>query len=209
MKQYQDLDITGDPDALAAFIDELNAAVASPWSSEKAQSTSLLGKGTKAYLFVRSPQGGIPEVTVTFYHTGDRCNVPNIVPSEGDRLSHDQYNSILQDFARIAKPIAAKHGVDVNIGDTRFKITDHISPDAVEQLDGFSHAANKSTGSSHPSDHKRWCDFIIQTHRDQTDAAGVLGRYLVEELGWSDERAHELVIEYEQGYALLDRFDPQ
>ena len=209
MKQYQDLEVKGDPNAIAAFIAELNASLAPPWSSEKARNKSFLSKGTKAYLFIRAPKDNIPQVTAVFYHDGDHCSIPNIVPSDGDRLTHDQYNSILQDFARMAKPIAAKHEVDVNIGDTRFKITDHISPEAVDRLHGFSNAANKSTGSSHPMDQERWFDFIILTHRDQTDASGVLGRYLVEELGWSDERAHELIIEYEKGYALLDRFDPQ
>lgn len=89
-----------------------------------------------------------------------------------------------------------------------------ISETVLEKLKRFCSVANKSTGSSHPCDQKRWFDFICQTVddgkifdystlasflQDEThwgkkpdDFIGVMGSY-----AWEEEQAYELATEYE------------
>lgn len=79
---------------------------------------------------------------------------------------------------------------------------------AEEALHNFSILANKATGSSHPRDQERWFQFIFAAYRapQQLDIDNLM-RWLVEIEGWSDEKAHDLVIEYEFGLALLKEYN--
>lgn len=213
MQQFQDLEIAGDTSRFDAFDQELSAAVAPPWSARPAANQSLLGKGVKATLFDIQPTGANPGATVVWIRDEKkaRYSVPNIIPNQqaNANLTFDQYNSILQEFKRFVTPIAARHGLSVDLTDSRFNIADHLSPESVRRLHGFSNAANKSTGSGHPMDRQRWFDFVIQTHRDGCDASPVLGRYLVEGLGWGEGIAFDLVCEYEIALCVLERYDTQ
>lgn len=83
-----------------------------------------------------------------------------------------------------------------------------MSIDATVKLRRFSGAANKSTGASHPSDERRWFDFIVAVHRagDKLDAAR-LARWLHEAEGWDEDSAHKLAGNYETSLALLTHYD--
>ena len=77
-----------------------------------------------------------------------------------------------------------------------------------DALRRFSAAANKATGSSHPLDRTRWFAFLLSVHGVTPSLdADRLARWLVEVEGWSDDKAHDLVVEYEFGLALLDEYD--
>ena len=79
-----------------------------------------------------------------------------------------------------------------------------VAGDEVEKaLVRFSNLANKSTGSSHPLDRKRWLEFLILAHEAGSDLhADLIIRSLVE-LGWSEGKAIELGIEFEFAEDLL------
>ena len=72
-----------------------------------------------------------------------------------------------------------------------------------DALKRFSSLANKSTGSSHPLDQKRGFEFLILAHNahDKLDVNLVI--YTLRELGWSEERAIELGLEFEFAESLL------
>ena len=64
------------------------------------------------------------------------------------------------------------------------------------------------SGSSHPSDFKRWADFLIQVHRDQSPLDGAtLRRWLMEIERWPADTAYDLVDEYEFSRDLLNAYD--
>ena len=139
----------------------------------------------------------------------DGYEVGNIVPSEEGGLNYHEYNSVLQDFVRrVAAPAARKTGFTVETTAERQSLDDWLTPQSAEALRRFSEAANKSTGSAHPLDQKRWFRFLLQVHSDKRQlGTSQLARWLTEIEGWSDEKADDLVVEYEFALALLDEYD--
>jgi hypothetical protein len=115
----------------------------------------------------------------------------------------------LQDFAeRIARPAAQRVGFQVKTTAARQSVEDWLSPKAAKALTLFSRAANKSRGSSHPLDRRRWFQFLIEAHAGGGHLdVQTLSRWLTEVEGWDDEHAVELAIEYEFGLELLSEYD--
>ncbi len=135
--------------------------------------------------------------------------MPNIVPLEPGNLTYAQYNSVLDDFIkRIAGPIVEKPGFEISATEAEQTLEDWISADAALKLRRFPGAANKSTGASHPSDERRWFDFIVSVHRSGDRLyADQLARWLCEADGWSEDTAHRLAGDYEGSLALLKYYD--
>ncbi len=135
--------------------------------------------------------------------------VPNIVPTESRELSMDEYNAVLKDFAKkIAKPAAKKCGFTVKLTKPFQTLADWLSPQSAEALRVFSSLANKGSGSANPLDQQRWHRFIIAVYKSRRSFdAGMLDRWLKEVGHWHEDDANKLVIECEQGLALLKRYN--
>ena len=105
----------------------------------------------------------------------------------------------------------------------QFDPLDYISEKALKKLTLFCDAANKSTGSSHPSDEERWFDFICQTVDDRrTFDYDTLFKFLQDEeywgkkesgfigvigcFAWSEENAEELASEYDNYVRILQYY---
>jgi hypothetical protein len=135
--------------------------------------------------------------------------VSNIVPADVSELGYDQYNQILREFHDNFLAPAAKNlhvAFDLTAPDTT--IENVLSSESLGLLKSFSRSANKSTGSSHPMDRKRWFNFLIYLHRsEEKPDEGLLKRWLVEEEGWPEDKAWDLMIEYEYAQGLLDEYD--
>lgn len=130
--------------------------------------------------------------------------VSNIVPTEESELTYDQYNFVLENFYEdVVLPAINGTGVTADLTSDQISIGS-VAGDAVEKsLIRFSNLANKSTGSSHPLDRKRWFEFLVLVHEAKVDLyADMVIRSLVE-LGWSEEKAIELGIQYEFAEDLL------
>lgn len=62
-----------------------------------------------------------------------------------------------------------------------------ISETALEKLESFCNAANKSTGSHHPCDEERWFDFICQTVEDERLMDySIFSNFLMDEEYWGN-----------------------
>ena len=91
---------------------------------------------------------------------------------------------------------------------------DLTSLEAERALRRFSSAANRSTGSSHPLDERRWMEFVIAcaqaTPRQDrpplspTLNGGLLKRWLTEVDAWAADVASHLVELYEFGSSLIE-----
>lgn len=141
--------------------------------------------------------------------SADLLYVSNIVPTDLRELTYDQYNFILIEFYdRFAKPVGDSMDIRVELSRAEQTLEDWLSPELANLLKLFSHAANKSTGSSHPMDRKRWFDFLIAMHRahERLDT-GLLERWLVEEEKWPEDIAFDLICEFEFSEGLLRQFD--
>ena len=96
----------------------------------------------------------------------------------------------------------------MNLDKREHHLTHWTSEEAAAALNRFSVTANKSTGSSHPSDRCRWFEFIFAAHRAQGRLdSDILARWLAEVEDWPSEVANDLVIQYEFGIALLTEYD--
>ena len=127
--------------------------------------------------------------------------VANILPDERRSLSMQEYNEALMKFVKDFSAINPQYSdkVSTNIFDP-LKI---MSESALDKLKNFYILANKSTGSSHPDDEKRWFSFICQTVEDNriiTDEQEFID-FLLDKEYWKTETfnedvAVELVFEY-------------
>lgn len=199
--------ITKRPELRAALVE---AAVA-PWRADLERSAEVARAMTSedVILFRRDEGEDYPAAGLTLWGTAEGYYVPNIVPSETGNLTYAQYNAILGDFVeRVAAPVAYKFGFTITRTEPRQSLDDWLSPDAALKLRRFSGAANKSTGSSHPSDKRRWFDFLIAAHRTGNKLdADTLARWLNEAEGWDENSAHVLAGDFERSLDLLAFYD--
>jgi hypothetical protein len=162
-------------------------------------------------VFQRTADDHLPAASLTLWSRLDGYEVTNIVPREIGELGYAKYNALLQEFVRqIAMPAASSVGYSVETTAAQQSLEEWTSPEVAKALQYFSLAANKSTGSSHPLDEKRWLKFLIKAHvSGKKIGADRLGRWLTEVEGWDDDHAHELVIEYEFALDLLREYDSE
>jgi len=131
--------------------------------------------------------------------------VSNIVPKERHQLAHVEYNSVLEDFyQRVFRHVAEQTGLRHSLTAADMGLDHWMSGKTEEKLRRFSASANKSTGSSHPSDLERWNDFVLSAHIERSNLdPSTLRRWLAESEDWPPEVAEQLAIEYEYGRELL------
>ena len=135
--------------------------------------------------------------------------VPNIVPKELNELTQDQYNLILTEFHdRFAKPSADALNIQTVLSSSEQTLENWLGTVSVSALKIFSAVANKTTGSGHPLDRKRWAAFIIATHRARENPdVGLLQRWLEEEEHSPKHVTFDLIAEFQFGRSLLSQFD--
>jgi hypothetical protein len=94
--------------------------------------------------------------------------VSNIVPEKED-LSMDTYNEILVEFyERFVRSTVAKLGLTAELTGPIIDLQRELDSATHDALAVFSIAANKATGSGHPSDRRRWLDFLVGLSRAST-----------------------------------------
>lgn len=208
LEVFQDMAIHGPIAKRPELREALIAAAIAPWRVDLERSAEVVRNAVTSedvILFRRDAGQNHPAVGLTLWGNGDGYYVPNIVPLEMSSLTFAQYNAVLADFiARIAAPVTAKFGFTISTTEPRQTLDDWLSPDAALKLKRFSGAANKSTGASHPSDQRRWFDFLVAVHRSGgKPGADRLARWLHEVDGWDEDSAHKLAGDFETAMALL------
>ena len=209
---FRDMNIRGPAEKRANLRAALIEAATKPWRVDLERSAEVARNAVTSedvVLFRTEAGAAYPAAGLTLWETHDGYHVPNIVPLETGNLTYAQYNAVLEDFIkRIAGPIVKKLGFEISATKAEQTLDDWISEDAALKLRRFSGAANKSTGASHPSDERRWFDFIVAVHRSGDRLyADQLARWLCEADGWSEDTAHRLAGDYEGSLALLKYYD--
>ena len=209
---FQDLVLRGGGVGHLSIRGALLNSLAPPWRHAEAKEEALsANRGSKGQLlaFERvATDDGLESATLILWSQDGDYVVSQIVPLKvkASSLSHRQHNEILQDFElQIAAPAAVQAGFIVERTTPRESPDDWVSPKTAKALRDFSRAANKSKGSSHPLDQERWLNFLITAHSDKDSKLDTLklARWLFEAENWNDDKASELVIEYEFGLNLL------
>ena len=154
---------------------------------------------------ILSYQGKELQGVIWAYDFGTLLKTFNIIPSNSNKLSKDEYNFLLNEFVNtFIYKTAADYRAEVLITKPIMELMDYVDQDIYDALVVFSEMANKSTGHSHPLDNKRWCDFIlISASKKKRLSVNYLEGWLMDH-GWSSDMANELGLDYEYGLTLLD-----
>lgn len=203
---FQDLFLTALDGGRQELRDVLGQHAKTPWSCSEEHQLPL---GEDMLTFEREGGDDIHASALTLWERTDGFTVANIVPKEISELGVRGYNDVLNDFvSRVVVPAANESMFSFNLGKREQCITDWTSQEAARALSRFSGTANKSTGSSHPSDQQRWFEFLFAAHRANGELdTYTLGRWLVEVDQWPAEVARDLTLEFEFGMALLKDYD--
>ena len=143
-------------------------------------------------------------VTLSYEEGKNYIWLCNIVPCQTTELSHAQYNEILDQFYReVVDPI--RQTLDCTTTSGTFTGSEIMTSGSWKLLSCFNALANQT--SLHPSDNKTWHRFVISVfHNDKDLDSTTLGRILHEELGWSEDKALQLVVRYEDEIDLLREY---
>ena len=215
IEDFQDLFLIGSAEHSTELREALQQHAKAPWRHAKDREQEIFedSGNCNVILFERETSSDIAASLLVLSRTSDGYGVTNILPLKKHRLNASEYNDVLNDFAnRIAKPASEDSEFQVEDGKRKQSITDWTSQEAARALHRFSISANKSTGSSHPSDQHRWFQFLFAVHKAHKAKGKVLdthllGRWLEEVENWPSEVATDLVLEYEFALNLLDEYD--
>ena len=206
MKTFQDLYIHLNGFDMETLADLFTKQCNEFWTRAIDREKDAASIGEKAYCFERSEGGELRNAGLTLFEKiHDVWYVPNIVPIESGQLSYEEYNNLLTDFTNfIVKPVIEELTVSIELTKDQIFLEDITGEEIAGLLKTFSSLANKSTGSSHPLDKKRWFTFIYAVNKaDVTVYTDILERTLVEQ-GWSEESSNKLAIEFELSQDLLN-----
>jgi hypothetical protein len=211
LEEFRDLSIRGSAEDRTKLRQALIAKAVAPWRHvvEKQMDASAFAGRDDVLVFERDAADGLASAGLFLWPRLDGYEITNIVPRETSDLGIHAYNALLQDFlVRVADPAAAETGFRVETTTAQQSLDDWLPKNIADALRRFSGAANKSTGSSHPYDRQRWFAFLfaVHDHNEHLDTTRLM-RWLVEIEGWSEDKAIELVTEYEFALGLLDQYD--
>lgn len=223
---YKELKLYGDKSALDKFSENIYSFFSDDWKKP------IFNNIMRNYIVADYVGDRVSHAEVSIYYGPETwkdgyIKVVNIVPLEKNQLTVAEYNDVLDLFFEdIIVSYCAKNN-DIRVeGPTSdvFKPLDYISESALAKLEKFCNFANKSTGSSHPSDEERWYDFICQTVDDERvfdydtlfkflcdeeywgrkgdEFIGVIGKF-----AWSEDMASELALEYDNSVRLLQFYN--
>lgn len=210
MKTFGDVHVTLRTLSPTAFADRAEAAATNGWTLDRSKYDELRSVGGQSWFtFPLTNHPTLPPSLLFLSLKPDgTLAVSNVIPAAVGQLDYDEYNAILKSFCDdVLSKIQPPESIDFSLTGTTIDLSVRLPADVFERLQLFSDWANKSTGSSHPSDRDRWMDFIIAAANcpDALDSH-TLERWLVEEGQWGAEEAEELAVEYEFGCQLLRRF---
>ncbi|MBN8755164.1 MULTISPECIES: hypothetical protein [Variovorax] len=176
-----------------------------PWSYLKDDASGE----QQSLRFKRAASEEVKAAVVVLWLTRDGYKVSNVVPVEVGQLDYAEYNRVLNAFLKeIAEPAAHQIGYASSLSEPELPISAWLGAIGAEALRKFSAIANKSTGSGHPADEKRWMEFLIEAHRHDAKLDGsTLRRWLIEVEQWPDSVAERLTGEYDFALDLLKQYD--
>jgi len=208
MKVFKELEVSVPAARRADFLARLEASMPPGWVRNREAEDRSLKTNEHAYFVCEAKGERLAALVALYEKNEDLLYVSNVVPRDISSLTHDQYNCILDEFATACvEPVAREMGLHMTRTSDHISLDDLVSPGSAHLFRVFSGLANKSTGTSHPSDKERWYDFIISVvNNDDPLDAHMLTRWLIEEDGWSEDIAHRMAIEFEMEVGLLKRY---
>ncbi len=211
MKVMRELFIQGSPDKLLNLPDIASSVLGAEWERDKETEKQLAreGGGKKPMFCFISKIKELPSARLWLaFKEQDKLYVSNIVPIDVNKLSQEQYNSILKKFSDdLAEIQILEPNFKISLETDEKDVENFFSAETAKKLSSFSIAANKSTGSSHPLDRERWLDFVISAaEEDSKISPSELERLLIQNEKWPPEVADSLSTEYSLAVEVLKAY---
>jgi hypothetical protein len=118
LEVYRDLEVhAADKSKLGAFVDELTKALPSGWTRDRHSERIVnrySGSAEPQFAFRIAPNHRRPAAVLFLMRRDRALKVTNIVPDFGE-LTRQQYNTLVEAFDTLCKPIAKRHGLKVHM----------------------------------------------------------------------------------------------
>lgn len=206
-EHYPALDIHFPPERESELFNEMKRRAVQPWSN---QNHDPMGRTPTqdSFYFHRAVVGNAPSCTVCIH--SDKVGhwvVQNIVPDAGQisSIPLDIYKNILMEFdSQIADPAAESVSGMSSIRYSKYRLEDYFSPRAVTLLQAFCSTSNQGDLGTHPTDQRKWMNFLITAYEDGKDIhCDVFGNCLRTAEWWPEWGIADLVREYDFAMRLL------
>lgn len=203
MKKFQDFVIEVNKENQVSLIEKIKDDAV--WKRDLEKEKNFKGS-SDYFIFTKENDIECDPCTVVLFRRDENLCVGNIGAKNKNKMTHDEYNACLNSFVSFVSPYLSEYKTNITSSD--FSLSDYLSDEGIVTLESFSHTANKSTGSAHPSDKERWQMFIIRAHLEGNKLPiDYLERWLIEKEDWHPDVAYNLAIEYEQAQSLLSVYD--
>jgi hypothetical protein len=212
MKTFKELRINASSELLTTLVVKLQNLAFGDFvyqSDKTIEYAKMIGKNSNQVLTFLSPKirGAIAYVWLVI--DNNELKITNITPNKSGQLSFEQYNSILDEFFNIIIKPNIDSRFDIVISSDNKTISDYAGPEVSKKIESWIKLANKSTLNTHPLDFKRWTEFVISAHKNESELTTTqLGKYLIDVVGISDEElVDKILLDYEYGRDLLKEYD--
>jgi hypothetical protein len=212
MRMINELVVKGEPSEIARLVGRLEAVPQNGWKRETEIEERLKGMGSAPWGALCFSSPGTPDrppATLFLHKRGSsELSVANIFPKGRTALSDEEYNKILSEFDReILRPSSGDMGVQTLVIRPLARLEASLSSEALRRLKAFSTSANRP--SPHPSDWRRWDQFLVQIHQD--------GSFLDEfdlamwfaDQGWAEPQFAPFLERFRTGKSLLSAYDEE
>ena len=216
MEIFKNLEIEGGPNSLKKCMNIIEKSIGNGWVRDKKKEKDYFGgigksDSPKELFCIKCPRSDkYPISTIWLFRDEDYIKIGNIIPSEEGRrdLSRKEYNHILDDFYnKFVKNAVDFTGVSIVKKGGELELEKLIGHSVAKALTMFSDCANKSTGSHYPCDERRWLEFLILAHLNDSNISTTYLREWLEGNKWYNRVASDLVCEYEFARGLLRKYD--
>ena len=211
MALFEEVLIQGEPSEMAGFRDRLITIQVQGWRRDHEAEKRFLDMNAGpegALSFIRERDDTLPSVALWILPRGPReYSLSNMIPMEkGVLLTPTQFGAILDDFGlRLLDPATETGSVHWYRRPESKRQEDILTRSAQGKFSSFVTSADRFNLDT--LDWKRWSEFVIQVHRDDTavDAEDV-DRWLAAE-NWDDANRRRLVADFNIGMLLLVEYD--
>lgn len=211
---HQNLTLTGEASKLTEIKRELEEFSSSSWKFDKNLSKRTRERSDKESIlcFICEETSNFPAAQVVLWPNADGYYLANIVQLKYiKKLEIKKYNSILNSFKTIVlEKIASKFEYTIDISSRFQSPKEWFSQKTLIALEKYLASANRSEGTVHSSDQKRWNDFIIAYYNDnenyiQPSLLDFFRRWLSECQYFDINTAEELISGFDTGLQLIKR----
>jgi len=199
MKKYKELSILL-IESYDKTIGILTSLIGENWQRNKESEENLFSISGTKQICIDYIGKSIPKCKVWLNKNETGYYITNIIPQNKSELSIDEYNLIVDTFE---KEVLSSSTFKYNLSKAEITLEDLLTGESCKKFRKFSRTSNRSTGIAHPSDEKKWLEFVYSTLKNDEYLAQDDLRFFLLEDGWDEQTAGELSLDYEYGYGAM------